>query len=336
MTTPRLSRIGLFNYVEPLGAGDPYPAALSLYAHAEKFGFDTAWVATHHFGHVGGVPSPFVFLATLAERTERIGLGTAVVTLSIENALRAAEDAATLEQLHPGRLQLGLGTGHLSPEEFRLFGRELDDRRVHYDTGAPLLFSALSGESLTESGARLYPAGGDLRARIWESPSTPQAARVAGARGNGLLLSRVAVGAPLQASAPIQLALVDAYREAAHAAGHEPRVVLSRTVVVIEDASRRAEFVRAVADGYRQVWGAGRDLTGLSEQDFYELSNAHIGSPEEVAASLAADPVVAETDELIIQHQPSYPSRAEVERSLELFATAVAPALGWQSQVVGV
>ncbi len=329
-----LQRIGLFDYVEPIAGRDPYPAALARYVLAEQLGFDTAWVATHHFGEVGGVPSPLVFLTALAERTERIGLGTAVLTLSLENGLRAAEDAAVLEALHPGRLQLGLGTGHASAEGFRLLGREIDDRRANYETGSALLLKALEGEPLTSDGALLFPPAGGLRGRVWESPSTPEAARRAGARGNGLLLSRVAVGAPLQPSAPIQLAIVDAYREGAAAAGHQARVVVSRTVVVVEDPARRDVFVTAVADGYRDTWGGGHDLSDYTEQDLVELSNAHVGTAEKVAASLADDPVVAVSDELIIQNQPSYPTSDEIARSLELFATKVAPALGRPSRAV--
>ena len=53
--------------------------------------------AQHHFHeHEGGLPSPFVFLAHVAARTRRIRLGTGIVTLPLENALRVAEDAIVL------------------------------------------------------------------------------------------------------------------------------------------------------------------------------------------------------------------------------------------------
>ncbi len=330
----RLQRLGLFSYIEPIGGADPYPAGLALYGLAEHLGYDTAWVATHHFGHVGGVPSPFVFLTALAERTARIGIGTAVATLSIDNALRVAEDAAVLETLHPGRLQLGLGTGHLSADEFRLFGRALEDRRTHYDTGVPLLLDALEGRSLTEGGTRLHPPAPGLRDRVWESPSTPEAARSVGVRGNGLLLSRVAVGHPFAPSAPIQLGLIDAYEEGIRSGGHRSRVVLSRTVVVLDDPARRASLAAEIADGYRGTWGSGAG-GGHDDEDLVALSNAHVGTVDDVLASLSADPVLARADELIVQHQPAYPSRAEIERSFELLATAVAPALGWRREPVG-
>ncbi len=61
--------------------------------HAERLGFDSAWIAQHHFHeHEGGLPSPLVFLAHVAAQTERIRLGTAIIALPMENALRVAED----------------------------------------------------------------------------------------------------------------------------------------------------------------------------------------------------------------------------------------------------
>src|SRR5690625_2031235 len=91
MTRPRL---GLFTrLLEEAPAAERYRFALEQISHAEQLGFASAWVAQHHFGeHEGGLPSPFVLLAAAAQRTEQIGLGTAVVTLPIDDPLRAAED----------------------------------------------------------------------------------------------------------------------------------------------------------------------------------------------------------------------------------------------------
>ena len=97
-----------------------YRETLDLFCYAEELGFDTAWVRSYKFrrrggapgfSFPGGLPSPFPFLGALAARTSRIRLGTAVVPLPLENVVRVAEDAAVLDALSRGRLELGVSNG---------------------------------------------------------------------------------------------------------------------------------------------------------------------------------------------------------------------------------
>ena len=106
-------RLGFLTHLE--GDRDPrqvYEDALTLFSAADQLGFDVGWIAQHHFRtHPGRLPSPFPFLAAAAQRTKRLRLGTAVVTLPLEQPLRVAEDAAVVDLLSDGRLELGLGSG---------------------------------------------------------------------------------------------------------------------------------------------------------------------------------------------------------------------------------
>src|SRR4029077_15652817 len=78
-------------------AAERYRLATAQIIHAEHCGFDSAWVAQHHFHEdEGGLPAPFVFLSQVAARTTRIRLGTGIVTLPLELPVRVAEDAAVL------------------------------------------------------------------------------------------------------------------------------------------------------------------------------------------------------------------------------------------------
>ncbi|MFC4945791.1 LLM class flavin-dependent oxidoreductase [Pseudonocardia sp. GCM10023141] len=76
-------------------------------ALAEELGYDRAWV----------YDSPAVYLdawatlAVAAGRTERIGLGTAVVTPSLRHPMVTAAAVSTIEGLAPGRVALGIGAG---------------------------------------------------------------------------------------------------------------------------------------------------------------------------------------------------------------------------------
>jgi alkanesulfonate monooxygenase SsuD/methylene tetrahydromethanopterin reductase-like flavin-dependent oxidoreductase (luciferase family) len=327
----RRLRLGFFTYLEgEKPQAEVYADALELFIAADELGFDVAWVAQHHFRHHGGLPSPFVFFATLAERASRIGVGTAVVTLPLESAIRVAEDAAVFEALHPGRLQLGLGTGFATQQILATFGRAGEDRRALYDTEIVRLTDALAGDPINDDGDLLNPPAPRLRARLWEGPSTPERAVEAGRRGSGLLLSRVAIGAGDRPTHELQIPLVDAYTESLPA-GAAPRIGLSRTVYPSRqpDIARRdliagLEEMARTSSGQHTFPKAG-GLDGL-----FAHHNIHTGSPEEVIASLQREPLLERTTDLICQVQPGLPSQAQTLEAMELIATEVAPALGWK------
>ncbi len=80
---------------------------------AEDLGFDTIVVADHL---VEGLLAPVVALATLAEATTRLRLGTLVLNNDWRHPALLAREAATLDLVSEGRLELGLGAGHAAPE----------------------------------------------------------------------------------------------------------------------------------------------------------------------------------------------------------------------------
>ena len=75
-------RLGFFTrLLDQANAAERYRLAIEQVGHAENCGFDSAWIAQHHFQEdEGGLPA-FVFLSQVAARTTRIRLGTGIVTL---------------------------------------------------------------------------------------------------------------------------------------------------------------------------------------------------------------------------------------------------------------
>ena len=91
---------------------------------AEELGFECAWFTEHHFGRFGGMlPSPPMLMAALAQRTQRIRLGTAVVLLPLHHPLHVAEETAMLDILSNGRLEVGVGRG-MATQPYQLFGTD--------------------------------------------------------------------------------------------------------------------------------------------------------------------------------------------------------------------
>ena len=122
-----------------------------LAATAEQAGYKRFWVAEHHFHEYGAIPRPALLLAAAAGRTERIGLGSAVVVLPFDNPLRTAEDFAMVDTLSNGRLMLGVGSGYLK-HEFEGFGIGPEEKRGRFDEGLEVLLKAWSGERFSFSG----------------------------------------------------------------------------------------------------------------------------------------------------------------------------------------
>src|SRR5258705_8358157 len=183
-------RLGVFTRL--LDQADPaerYRLATEQIVHAERLGFDSAWIAQHHFHEdEGGLPAPFVFLAQIAAQTSRIRLGTGIVTLPLELPIRVAEDAAVLDLMCGGRLEVGVGGGgNLS--SYATFGRDSAERATLLAGHLHVLRDAWAGRPLPGGKDQLYPPNPSLVERVWQATFTVDGARRAGAAGDGLLLS---------------------------------------------------------------------------------------------------------------------------------------------------
>ncbi|MGI8817492.1 MAG: LLM class F420-dependent oxidoreductase [Pseudonocardia sp.] len=78
---------------------------------AESLGYDTVFAADHL-----GIPAPFPALVAAAEATMRLRVGTLVLNAPFWNPALLAREVATTDVLTDGRLELGLGAGHMKWE----------------------------------------------------------------------------------------------------------------------------------------------------------------------------------------------------------------------------
>jgi alkanesulfonate monooxygenase SsuD/methylene tetrahydromethanopterin reductase-like flavin-dependent oxidoreductase (luciferase family) len=330
---PAQLRLGFLSHLH--GSREPrqlYRDYVELFVAAEELGFDSAWVAQHHFdASAGRLPSPFTFLAAVAERTSRISLGTAVVTLPLEDPLRVAEDAAVLDALSGGRVELGVGSG-ADPAVFTAFGKDLGRRREDNSAGVATLAAAFAGEPVGGTEFRLQPAAPGLAGRLWQAAFSRDGARYVGAAGSRLLLNRATFGSEGRTD-EVQAPWAKAYLAAYPGPADQARIGLSRGVYPA--ASRRAAKaaieapVPAMAD---RMIRAGRFPAGLSTEEYFERMHISYGHPEQVAERLASDRVLPLASELIVQFSPAAPALDEAIAALDLLATQVAPALGWKPQ----
>lgn len=332
-------RLGVFTrMVDDVAPAELYARALSLFETADALGFDTGWVAQHHGGKAGGMPAPLVFLGHAAARTRHLRLATGIITLPLEQPLRLAEDAAVLDTLCAGRLELGFGTGG-AEAVFPLFGREVERRQEDYDRAFAVVRDALAGEPLTPGGPSLFPAAPRLANCLWEATFGVEGAIRAAEHGSGLLLARTASRTAANGEAPaehrplgeVQAPLVEAYLAHWRAERGRPRVGLSRSLYV---ARTRAEAITDAEEGIRRHAQQIRQRSGLrgepNAKDLLRRADVHIGSPADVIESLRADQLLPLATDLILQVHPVDPPHAQTLRSFEILAREVAPALGWR------
>ncbi|OBK81411.1 LLM class flavin-dependent oxidoreductase [Mycobacterium sp. 1164985.4] len=98
--------------LSPISEGSDVATALrntiDLAQHAEHWGYKRYWLAEHHFVAVAS-SQPAILIGQIAAATERIRVGAAAVQLGYTTAVAVTESFGTLEALHPGRIDLGVG-----------------------------------------------------------------------------------------------------------------------------------------------------------------------------------------------------------------------------------
>jgi coenzyme F420-dependent glucose-6-phosphate dehydrogenase len=163
---------------------------------AEEVGFDSVFVSDHlqPWRHDGGhAPAALAWLGALGARTERVTIGTSVLTPTFRyHPGIVAQNFATLGCLYPGRVVLGVGSGE-SMNEVPL-GVEWPDgkeRFARFREAVKLIRELWNGERVTFEGdyyrtdkATIYDRP-ERDVPIWLASSGPAATRFAGRQGDG-------------------------------------------------------------------------------------------------------------------------------------------------------
>jgi luciferase family oxidoreductase group 1 len=139
------------NAVAGVSATDVFAAHVQQMIAADRLGYDSYWLAEHHFSEHRMSPSPNLLLAAAALQTERILLGNMVNVLPFHQPVRLAEECAMLDHLTGGRLQVGIGRG-VQPLEFSRQGRDMALSREMFDESAEMLIDLWSREGATREG----------------------------------------------------------------------------------------------------------------------------------------------------------------------------------------
>lgn len=121
---------------------------LELISWLDHLGFDEAWIGEHHSAGYEIIASPEVFIATAAERTKHIKLGTGVSSLPYHQPLMLADRMVLLDHLTRGRVMLGVGPGAL-PSDAYMMGIDPVEQRRMMEESLEAIVRLLDGEIVT-------------------------------------------------------------------------------------------------------------------------------------------------------------------------------------------
>jgi alkanal monooxygenase alpha chain len=112
---------------------------------AEEAGFNGVFLLEHHFTPYSLCPSPLTWAAYLLGKTSRLRVGTAVCVLPLYHPVRFAEEAALVDQMSRGRLDIGLsrGGGEL---DFKVFGVDVKKNQLMMQEWLDIVERSWSGE----------------------------------------------------------------------------------------------------------------------------------------------------------------------------------------------
>jgi coenzyme F420-dependent glucose-6-phosphate dehydrogenase len=171
---------------------------LSYGVLAEECGFDSVFVSDHlqPWRHEGGhAPFAMTWLAALGARTERVTIGTSVLTPTFRyHPAIVAQAFATLGCLFPGRVVLGMGSGESMNEvPLGLVWPDGKERFARFREAVRLIRALWAGERVTFEGdfyrtdkATIYDRP-DEPVPLWLAASGPAATRFAGRAGDGYI-----------------------------------------------------------------------------------------------------------------------------------------------------
>lgn len=230
---------------------------LTFAIEAEQCGFDSVWISDHFqpWRHTDGhAPQAFAWLGALGERTERILLGTSVLTPTFRyNPAIVAQAFGTLGVLNPGRMLLGVGSGE-SLNEIAVTNGEwppAKERLARLRESVELIRRLWTEDLVTFEGkyyqtrnATIYDKP-DQPIPIYISAGGPVAAKFAGRAGDGFICTSG------KGDALYREQLLPALAEGAQAAGRDPASI-EKTIEV--KVSFDTDRERALRD--TRIWAA--------------------------------------------------------------------------------
>lgn len=314
---------------------------VELIQRMDELGYDEAWMGEHHSTGWEYVCSPEIFLAYAAAKTQRIKLGTGVVSLPYHHPFNVAERVVLLDHLTRGRTIFGVGPGALAYDA-HLFGLDPSELRPMMEESLDVILALLRGERVTHKSARWELRDAAIQLQPFSRPCfeiavtcmiSPSGAKLAGRNG----LSMLSLNATHSASVQNLRANWDVVEEEAGRAGKTVDRRNWRMVAPMHVAETREQARREVAKGLPEwiYYNTKVGTLGIVPESATTLDDyidgliaggfAVIGTPDDAAAQIDRLQNASGGFGTFLFWGHDWADREATLRSYELFAAEVAP-----------
>ena len=232
-----------------------YQRAFERIEMMDRTGYDTVWLAEHHFTDYSVCPSVHMMAMHIADRTQNLRIGTAVSLAAMYNPLRLAEEVALLDVLSGGRVNWGAGRG-FDPVEFNTFGVPVEESRERFQEAVEVVLAAWTNERLNFAGRYWNFDNVEVLPKplqqphppTWVAASSAPAAQWAAERGLSIMMSPHSTPAE-------NTELREFYRKQLEVSGYSIAgrdLPMARLIAVADTDAEAAEIARVGA-----AWVAG-------------------------------------------------------------------------------
>ena len=167
---------GIFMEFEMRRGGDQATAfreGFDVVDAAEAWGLDGVWLGEMHFTPARSVLSaPIVVASSIATRTKRLRIGMAVQVLPLNNPLRIAEEAATVDQISAGRFDFGIGRSGF-PRVYDVYGIPYAESQARFREALEIILEAWKGEPFSYKGQYFSFENATVAPRPYQLPHPP-------------------------------------------------------------------------------------------------------------------------------------------------------------------
>ncbi|GAB6897621.1 LLM class flavin-dependent oxidoreductase [Kineosporia succinea] len=306
MATPQtgLSILDLAPVAKGQSPGEAIAASVALAQTAERTGYKRVWYAEHHNMAAIASSATSVLIAHVAANTRTIKLGSGGIMLPNHSPLVIAEQFGTLAEIHPGRIELGLGRAPGSDQATTYALRRDPATAENFPTDVQELRGFLKGESRVR-GVQAIPGKG-TNVPLFILGSSLFGAQLAAALG--LPYAFASHFAPAALHQAVEIYRRDFQPSADLAA---PHVIAALSVYTDETTEASLAALRqAKIQRVGLLYGRGRTITEAEAEQIVDSGEAlqleemakysAVGTPAEVKDYLEQFQKSSDADELIV------------------------------------
>jgi probable LLM family oxidoreductase len=298
---------------------------------ADQGGLNLFAIGEHHREeYLSSAPS--VILAAAAARTDNIRLSSAVTVLGSEDPVRVFQQFATIDQLSKGRAEIMVGRGSFI-ESFPLFGYDLNDYDELFAEKLDLLLKLRENKTITWSGEYrpainnrgIYPQPYQSQIPVWVAVGgTPKSAYRTGALNLPMALAIIG-GQPEQFKT-----MADLHRRGAAEAGYtNPALSINSHGFIADTSQEAADIAYPAFKVTMDKIGKERGWPPMTRSQFDASISLHganvVGSPQQIIEKIQFQHEIFGHDRFMLQMSVGTVPHKKLLRSIELFATEVAP-----------